>query len=136
MRRRRLTWLAAPLLVLDILSVASCDIERESNTIVGLARADVRVVRTWSRCGSTPLQSTIVVGETIDLAGEPVDAQGNVLIGRSISWKASDEDIAKVMSIGVVTGLAVGSVTVAATVSDVIGTAFVVVNSASAPVEK
>ena len=136
MRRRRLTWLAAPLLVLGILFLASCEIERDSNAIVGAGASGCSGCRDVVAVRVNPLQSTIVVAETVELTGEPVDGQGNVLIGRSMFWKSSDEDIAKVTSIGVVTGLAVGSVTISATVSDVIGTAFVVVNSDSAPVEK
>ena len=71
-----------------------------------------------------PLHTTLLVGETRELIGEPVNAQGVILIGRTISWKSSDEDVVKVTSVGIVSGLAVGNVTISVTVSDVVGTAF------------
>jgi uncharacterized protein YjdB len=80
-----------------------------------------------------PVQATIVVGETVELTAEAVDVAGAVVTGRSISWKSSDEEIAKVTSVGIVSGLAVGSVTISVTVSEVTGTAVVDVTPAPAP---
>lgn len=61
-----------------------------------------------------PDNATVLVGATVQLGGTSFDVHGNAL-GRSITWSSSDPDVATVGISGLVTGVAVGSVTITAT---------------------
>ncbi len=132
MTRQRPMRFLAPLVVMSALSVACWEVERESNTITGQNQGGCSACKDVVAVRVNPLHTTLLVGETRELIGEPVNAQGVILIGRTISWKSSDEDVVKVTSVGIVSGLAVGNVTISVTVSDVVGTAFVVVGDTPA----
>ena len=128
-RRRRLIWLSAPVVV-GLLSLASCSVDTDSGTFVGppgtqsagcAGCLDVIAVRV------NPAQPTLTVGMTVQLTAEPVNAQGNILVGRTIAWASSDEDVAKVTSVGVESGDAVGSATISAMTGVITGTAAVTV---------
>jgi len=58
--------------------------------------------------------STVQVGKTLVLVASATDASGNVLGGRGVSWTSSSDGTATVSSAGLVTGVAVGTVTVTA----------------------
>ena len=73
------------------------------------------------------------VDQTLQLTGEAVNSQGQVLVGRTIAWLSSDEDVAKMSSDGVVTGLAIGSATITVSTGGVSGTAAITVNPAPVP---
>jgi uncharacterized protein YjdB len=63
----------------------------------------------------TPSTAAIYVSQTTTLVGRPLDQTGNVLSGRTITWSSSNGGIAAVSASGVVTGIAVGTVTITAT---------------------
>jgi uncharacterized protein YjdB len=62
----------------------------------------------------TPSTATVAVGASVPLTAEALDATGNVIPGRKIVWATGDGAIATVSSAGVVTGVKVGEVQVAA----------------------
>ena len=56
----------------------------------------------------------VVVGRSATLAAVAKDAQGNVLVGRAITWSSASTDVATVTSGGVVTGVSLGSALITA----------------------
>src|SRR5438309_4671796 len=74
-----------------------------------------------------PSSASIAITGTAQLTATPKDASGNPLTGRAISWSSSDNTIATVNGSGLVTGVAVGSVTITATSEGQSGTATVTV---------
>ncbi len=135
MRRRRPTRLSAPVIIVGVLLSVSCGVDTESNAFNGPSGPsngctgcqDVIAVRV------NPPSATILVNETLQLVGEAVNSQGQVLTGRTIAWLSSDEDVAKMASDGILTGLAIGSVTITGSTGGVSGTAAITVNAAGAP---
>jgi len=75
----------------------------------------------------TPSTALVSEGNTIQLGATPQDAAGNVLTGRSITWSSGNPAVATVTQTGVVTGIAPGTVTVAATSEGISGTASITV---------
>jgi uncharacterized protein YjdB len=75
----------------------------------------------------SPALATVAQGSTLQLTATPRDANGTPLPGRVVTWTTSDTTIAKVSSTGLVTGRAVGGVTITATSEGKIGTAIVTV---------
>lgn len=71
----------------------------------------------------TPTQQVIKVGQTFQFQAQPVDADGNPLAGRIITWSSADPTIATVSSTGLVTGVSVGPTTITATSEGIPGTA-------------
>ncbi|MDQ2768658.1 MAG: PQQ-binding-like beta-propeller repeat protein [Gemmatimonadota bacterium] len=63
----------------------------------------------------TPPTGFVNVGSTIAFTAQAQDAKGNVLTGRTITFVASDTNMATVSASGVVTGIAPGAVTITAT---------------------
>jgi len=63
----------------------------------------------------SPMSASVTVGQTVQLAATTTDAAGNVLSGRAVAWTSSDLGVATVSSSGLVSALAVGSATLAAT---------------------
>ena len=59
--------------------------------------------------------ATVVVGDTLRITAAMYDANGDVLSGRSVSWSSADTTVATVDTEGLVTGMAEGTTTVAAT---------------------
>ena len=79
-----------------------------------------------------PSASTIGVGQNVQLAATPKDANGNPISGQTITWTRSNTTIASVTSGGLVNGLVVGVDTITATTAGKSGTAVVtVVNPSS-----
>ncbi len=72
-----------------------------------------------------PATSTVQVGATLRLTVELLDATGAVLTGRRVTWRSSNVAAATVDSVGVVTGIGAGSVTITAESGGVTGTALV-----------
>ncbi len=56
----------------------------------------------------TPATSAVPLGTTVQLSAATLDAAGNLLTGRTVSWASSDPTIATVSATGLVTGAAVG----------------------------
>ncbi len=81
----------------------------------------------------TPETATIVAGGFVELSAAPVDAKRNALTDRAVTWKSSDDRIARVDD-GTVTGVAKGLATITATVEGKSASARVTVNEATVPV--
>jgi len=79
----------------------------------------------------TPVNATIVEGETLRLSAERLDAQGNRLSERKLTWSSSDAEVASVDSTGLVTGIAQGSARITALSEGVQDTAEIAVTRPS-----
>ncbi|NUQ13633.1 MAG: Ig-like domain-containing protein, partial [Gemmatimonadaceae bacterium] len=73
----------------------------------------------------TPSAGSVIAGQTLPLLGEALDAMGNVLPNRPLLWESSHPALATVSTAGVVTGLAVGVVTITATGEGKTGTSVI-----------
>ena len=60
----------------------------------------------------TPTTASVTAGTSITLAATPVDAKGNPLTGRTLSWSSSNSAVATVSQSGVVSGVTAGSATI------------------------
>ena len=63
----------------------------------------------------TPPTSTILVGQTLQLAAVTTDAGGHTLTGRTIAWASTATGVATVNTSGLVTAVAVGTANITAT---------------------
>lgn len=77
----------------------------------------------------TPASSTMAIAATTQLTAVTMDAAGNPLVGRVISWRSSDTTIATVSPTGQVTGVAAGTSTITAESEGQQGTATVTISS-------
>src|SRR5437762_2791312 len=77
----------------------------------------------------SPATATVQVGQTMQLAAAPKDANGNSLSGRMITWASGSTAVATVSASGFVTGVAAGSVTITATSEGQSGTATITVST-------
>src|SRR5216117_3724927 len=59
----------------------------------------------------SPASASVQVGQTVQLAATPRDANGNPLSGRAVSWASSNTAVATVSGSGLVTGVTAGSAT-------------------------
>ena len=75
----------------------------------------------------TPAVDSVVVAQTLQLTAVAKDVGGTPLVGRVISWSTSDPARATVSSMGVVTGVAPGQVTITAATEGKTGTAAITV---------
>ncbi len=75
----------------------------------------------------SPEAATVPIGGSVQMTATTRDAADNILSDRPVIWSSSDSAMAKVDSIGLVTGIAPGSVTVTALSEGVTGTAAVTV---------
>lgn len=75
----------------------------------------------------SPKVDTVTAGSQTRLVATPRDAQGNLLIGRAITWSTNQPGVATVDSLGIVTGVARGTATILATSEGKTGSATVVV---------
>lgn len=75
----------------------------------------------------SPATDTVLVGATTQFVATVRDAAGNALTGRTVTWATSAEAVATVSPNGLISGVAVGSVTVTATTEGKSGTAAVAV---------
>ena len=57
----------------------------------------------------TPSSQDLLVGQTVQIGAETLDAQGNVLTGRPVAFTTSNPAVATVSNTGLVTALAAGS---------------------------
>ena len=80
----------------------------------------------------SPTIAGIAVGGTVHLQAEPLDANGNPLANRTVTWTSSNNAVATVDNTGLVTGVAPGADTITATSEGKSGTAGVAVTSAVA----
>ncbi|HUR02460.1 MAG TPA: Ig-like domain-containing protein [Nonomuraea sp.] len=84
--------------------------------------------------GITPDSAGVAVGRTVQLTAATVDAGGEPLVGRAVTWSTDNAQVATVSGTGLVTGVAVGTATLTATSEGKNGTARVTVTAAPAPV--
>lgn len=75
----------------------------------------VVAARPVDRVTVTPASPGVTVGGTVTLAAQTLDDDGNVLVGRAVSWTSGSTAIATVNAAGVVTGVSPGTVVVTAT---------------------
>ncbi len=75
----------------------------------------------------TPALATVSAGSSLQLTATPKDANGNPLVGRTVTWQSSNTSAATVNSSGLVTGVAAGSATITATSEGQSGTAAITV---------
>jgi Bacterial Ig-like domain (group 2) len=69
----------------------------------------------------TPASPSVRMRETVSLTATPYDQFGNAMSGEPVSWASADPSLATVNSSGVVTGVAMGNVTITATIKGVQG---------------
>jgi uncharacterized protein YjdB len=116
------------------LKVGSVTITASSEGKSGTATVTVTAAPVAS-VNVTPSTAAVVVGQTTTLTAATLDASGNALTGRAITWASSSTAIATVSPSGVVTGVAPGTATITATSEGKSGSATVTVNApAPAPV--
>src|SRR5207247_2616980 len=83
----------------------------------------------------SPASASVQVGQTVQLAATPRDANGNPLSGRAVSWASSNTAVATVSGSGLATGGTAGSATITATSEGKSGTSAITVTApAPAPV--
>ncbi|MBA2683690.1 MAG: Ig-like domain-containing protein [Gemmatimonadaceae bacterium] len=80
----------------------------------------------------SPASAAIKVGETVHLQADALDASGNVLPGRTVTWTSTNTDVATVDNTGLVTGVGAGATTITATSEGKSGTAGIAVAAAVA----
>jgi uncharacterized protein YjdB len=71
---------------------------------------------------------TIGVARTTQATATPRDANGNILVGRSVTWSSDNTSVATVSETGLVTGVALGSAGITATSEGHSGSAVVTVD--------
>ncbi len=76
-----------------------------------------------------PNVANLTLSGTVSLAAVALDATGNELIDREVSWSSSNPGVASVSETGLVTGLADGTSTISATVEGKTGTAVITVGA-------
>lgn len=82
----------------------------------------------------SPTSATVLVSNTVQLTATPLDANGNPLTGRTITWASNNTAVATVSGNGLVTGVATGSATITATSEGKSGTSAITVPTTLPPV--
>jgi hypothetical protein len=77
----------------------------------------------------SPATANVSVGSTAQLTATLMDAAGEPLNGRTITWSSDAPQFATVSSTGLVTGVAIGAATITATSEGISGSASVTVTS-------
>jgi uncharacterized protein YjdB len=81
-----------------------------------------RVIAAINRVAVAPLSGDIPLGSSRQLAANVLDAAGNAIPGRPVTWSSSNASIATVSVTGLVSAVALGRVTITATVEGKTGT--------------
>ncbi|MCC6243727.1 MAG: Ig-like domain-containing protein, partial [Gemmatimonadaceae bacterium] len=76
----------------------------------------------------SPSQSSLTIGQTVQLNVQITDANGNLLSGRPVAYASSNANVASVTSGGLVRAVATGSATITITSEGKTGTATVIVS--------
>lgn len=76
----------------------------------------------------TPQATQVLVGASTPLSVAVLDAQGDPVPGKTVTWGSTNENIASVSTTGNVTGVSAGSATISATVDGLSGSSNVTVN--------
>ena len=97
--------------------------------------AVVTVVQAAGSVTVEPAEATLsALGDTVRLAAEAFDANGNEVVDPRFSWSSSDAAVATVDSTGLVTAVSAGSATITAAAGGATGTAVVTVVQAAGSV--
>ena len=83
--------------------------------------AAVTVMQAAGSVHVLPAAEMIAVGDTLRLAAEALDANGNAIAGASFTWSSSDASVASVDASGLVRGTAEGKATITASSGDARG---------------
>src|SRR5213593_917304 len=75
----------------------------------------------------TPASGTVPAGSSLPLTATPKDANGNPLVGRTVTWQSGNTSAATVNGSGLVSGVAAGSATITATSEGQSGTSAITV---------
>jgi uncharacterized protein YjdB len=86
-------------------------------------RATWRVVSAVDRVAIAPLSADVPLGSSRQLAANVLDAAGNAISGRPVTWSSSNSAVATVSVSGLVSAVALGRVTITATAENKSGTA-------------
>jgi len=92
----------------------------------GTAVVSVRPVPV-SSVNVAPTTGSVAVGQTLQLTVSLLDAAGNILTGRPVSWASANVQTATVNSAGLVRGIKRGTTTITTTSEGKIGTASITV---------
>lgn len=106
----------------------SVQIAASANGVSGIANITV-LPQPVAAVQVTPPNQVIKVGQKFQFQAQPVDANGNPLSGRLVTWSSSDATVASVDNTGLVTGVAVGPATITATSAGKSGSAAVSVGA-------
>jgi len=82
----------------------------------------------------SPASATVSAGASVQLTATPLDANGNALSGRTVTWASGNTAVATVSTNGLVTGVGGGSAAITATSEGKTGTSAVTVTTGFAPV--
>src|SRR6266699_379632 len=82
----------------------------------------------------SPASASVFIGTTQQLTATPLDANGNPLSGRAITWSTDAPGVATVNGSGLVTGVATGSANITATSEGKSGSSAITVPAAAPPV--
>src|SRR5205809_656955 len=77
----------------------------------------------------SPASASVSVGQTVQLAATPKDANGNPLTGRTVTWSSGNTAVATVSASGLVTGVSAGAATITAASEGQSGSAAITVTS-------
>ena len=91
-------------------TIAASALGKSGTARITVIRVPVAAVNVTSPRG------TLFAGQRVQLTATVRDGAGNVLSGRTVTWRSSDDRIATVSNTGLVTGLSAGPVTITATV--------------------
>ena len=84
--------------------------------------ATFKVIPAVDRVAVAPLSGEIPLGTSRQLAANVLDASGNAIAGRPVTWSSSNSSIATVSVTGLVSAVALGRVTITAAVEGKSGT--------------
>lgn len=106
-------------------------IAASSNGVSGFATITV-LPKPVAAVRVTPPTQVIRVGQKFEFQAQPLDADGNVLPGRVVTWSSGDPTVATIDNTGLVTGVAVGPTTITATSEGISGSAALSVGAQTA----
>ncbi|MCY4399689.1 MAG: Ig-like domain-containing protein [Gemmatimonadetes bacterium] len=89
--------------------------------------AAIEVMQVARRVTTTPSADTLILGDSLRLAAEALDANGHPVAGAAFTWSSSDTAIATVDTTGVVRGVGEGTAGIAAATGSVQGVARITV---------
>jgi serine/threonine protein kinase len=114
----------------------SATISASSEGKSGGARVTVNQPRPAAVASVTisPDAPTITTGATVQLTAGAFDERRNPLVDRPITWKSSDDRVARISDAGLVSGVAKGTVTITASVEGKSASARVTVNEVTVAV--